>query len=367
MKIVLISNGLGILYKFRIEFLKELIKLNNKVYVLSPFDDGVFYFKEITKMGITTISTEYKRRSKNIISEINILKSYNKILKEIKPDIVLTYTIKPNIYGSLVCQKLGIPYINTITGNGTAFQNENLTKKIVVFLNKLALKKSKRIFFQNENNLKIYVENNIVDFKKTKLINGSGVNLTRFVPVEKIDNKKTIFLFIGRIMDEKGINEYLECAEKIKKSNQDIEFQVLGSFEEEKYREKILELDKNNIIKYLGESYDIRKQVKNVDCVINPSWHEGMSNVLLEAGAMKKFLIASEIFGCKEIVINNKTGFTFEVKKIKALEETILRYLSLNNIQKESIIESCYDHISKNFNRETIIEEYITAIKGDNI
>lgn len=363
-KIVLISNGLGILYKFRIEFLKKLKTLNNEIYILSPFDDGEFYLNELKNIGVTIIETKYSRRSKNIFSEINILRMYNKILKDIKPDIVLTYTIKPNIYGGLICQKLNIPYINTITGIGTAFQKNDLTMKGVILLNKLALRNSKKVFFQNKHNLDIFIKNKIIKLKKVELVNGSGVNLEKFKPVKKEDSSKKTFLLIGRLMDEKGIEEYLKVAKKIKDNYKEkIEFQLLGAFEEEKYREKIKELEEKKIVKYLGVSTDIREQVKEVDCIINPSWHEGMSNVLLESGAMKKFLIASEIPGCKEIVINNKTGLTFEVKNEKSLEEKILKYLKLDEIEKENIIENCYEHIKNNFSREKIIEEYMKVIK----
>ena len=183
-KIVLISNGLGILYKFRIEFLKKLKNLNNEIYILSPLDDGEFYLNELKNIGVNIIETKYNRRDKNIFSEIKILWMYNKILKNIKPDIVLTYTIKPNIYGGLICQKLNISYINTITGIGTAFQKDNLTKKVVIFLNKLALRNSKKVFFQNKNNLDIFLKNKIIELKKIKLVNGSGVNLEKFKPIK---------------------------------------------------------------------------------------------------------------------------------------------------------------------------------------
>lgn len=369
-KIVLISNGLGILYKFRIELLKELKELNNEIYILSPLDDGEFYLNELKKIGVNILETKYKRRSKNIFSEINILWTYNKTLKNIQPDIVLTYTIKPNIYGGLICQKLSFPYINTITGIGTAFQNNNMIQKIVIYLNKLALKKSTRIFFQNKDNLNFFLENKIVDSKKVELINGSGVNLEKFKPIKREEINKKIFLFIGRLMDEKGLEEYLEVAQKIKKRYKDmVEFQVLGPYEEEKYKNIIKELENKLIIRYLGVSKDVRTQIKEIDCVINPSWHEGMSNVLLEAGAMQRFLIASDISGCKEIVIDNKTGLTFKVKNKKSLEEKIEKYLKLTEEEKNMYILNSYNHIKNNFNRKKIIMEYIKVIKegGENV
>lgn len=370
-KIAVIANELGIIYKFRYELIQELL-INYEVFLISPIEEEQkFYYNELKKIGVNIIETKLERRSKNPFKEIKILKIYNQLLKKIKPDIVLTYTIKPNVYGSLICQKLKIPYINTITGVGTGFQSDSLTKKIVVLLNKVALKKSNKIFFQNEHNLNIFLNNKIVDLEKVKLVNGSGVNLKKFKPmIKEKDKDKTVFLFIGRIMDEKGLKEYLETAKNIKeKYKNSVEFQILGAYEEEKYRVLIEDLEKKYIIRYLGVSKDIREQVKNVDCVVNPSWHEGMSNVLLEAGAMKKLLIASDIPGCNEIVINDKTGLTFEVKNQKDLEKQVLKYLDLSQDIKEKIISNCYEHIKNKFSREKVVEEYIKVIQegGKNV
>lgn len=362
-KIVILSNEIGIIYKFRYELLKELVK-NNNVFLLSPRTEGQeFFLSEILKLKVKYIEIKLDRRTYNPFQEIVILKQYYKILKQINPDKILTYTIKPNIYGGIVSQILNLKYIPTVTGIGTTFQNEGILKKIVVFLNKLALRKAEKIFFQNSTNLGVYLENKIVKKEQCQLVNGSGVNLEKFEYDIKIKDEPLKILFIGRIMKEKGIEEYLEVVKRLKKKYSDkIIFQVLGQYEEEEYKIEIDELVNKGWLEYLGISNDVRKEISEVHCLVNPSWHEGMSNVLLEAGAMKKFLIASDIPGCREIVLDEETGFTFEKRNVDDLEEKIEKFISLSEKEYEEYIEESYKHIKNNFSREKVIEEYLKII-----
>lgn len=364
-KIVILSNEIGIIYKFRFELLKELVK-NKKVFLLSPkTDKQEFFLEEIMKLGVNFIEIKLNRRKFNIFQEIYVLIQYYRKLKELNPDKVLTYTIKPNIYGGIICRVLNLKYISTVTGVGSAFQKENLLKKIVVFFNRIALKNAEKIFFQNEINLNIYLKEKIIKIENTKIVNGSGVNLEKFNCEIKKLNFPIEILFIGRIMQEKGIEEFLEVAKRIKeKYKEKIEFKILGQYEEDKYEDMIKNLQNQGIVKYLGISNDVRNELKDVHCLINPSWHEGMSNVLLESGAMKRFLIASDIPGCREIVINNKTGFIFEKQNIDDLENKIEQFINLSEEEYEKYINSSYEHIKNNFDRKIVIEEYLKIINS---
>lgn len=364
-KVVILSNEIGIIYKFRFELLKELVK-SKEVFLLSPKTyKQEFFLEEITKLGVNFIEVKLNRRKFNIFQEIYILLQYYKKLKELNPDKVLTYTIKPNIYGGIICRFLKLKYIPTITGIGTAFQRENILKKIVIFLNRIALKNAEKIFFQNKTNLNIYLKEKIIKMENIKLVNGSGVNLEKFNCEIKKLNFPIEILFIGRIMQEKGIEEFLAVAKKIKeKYKKKVEFNILGQYEEDKYKDIIKDLENQGIIKYLGVSNDVRNELKEVHCLVNPSWHEGMSNVLLEAGAMRRFLIASDIPGCREIVINNKTGFTFEKQNIDDLEDKIEQFINLSEGEYEKYINSSYEHIKNSFDRKIVIEEYLKIINS---
>lgn len=360
-RIMILCNSCEGLYKFRKELLEQLAG-NFQIVIITPFDEKE-YIEELEKMGCNLIEIPINRRGKNIFEELKLIKFYYKFLKELKPDKILTYTIKPNIYGGIVSQMLKLKYISTITGIGTAFQNDGILKKLVIFLNKIALRKAEKVFFQNTTNLDIYLKNKIIKKEQCQLVNGSGVNLEKFKYGIKIKKEPLKILFIGRLMKEKGIEEYLEAVKRIKKKYLGrVIFQILGQYEEEKYKVEIDKLINEGNLEYLGVSNDVRREISQVQCLVNPSWHEGMSNVLLEAGAMKRFLIASDIPGCKEIVLDKETGFTFEKKNIDDLEKKIEKFISLSESEYEEYIEKSYNHIKNNFSREKVIEEYLKVI-----
>lgn len=363
-KIVILSNALLGILQFRKELFIELGKDPDKrIFLLSPKGkEEERLISEILRTNVSYYEIHMNRRSLNVFNEFSVLRQYYRHFKRIKPDIVLTYTIKPNFYGGLLCRWLGIKYIATVTGLGTAFQSDNWLKKCAVFFGRIALKKAYKVFFQNEINRNIYLDNKIVDIAQIRLVMGSGVNFDRFQANILMKSKEICILFVGRIMQEKGIDEYLSAACILKSKYSKIQFEILGPFEEEKYKSIIEDLSAKGIIKYLGISKDVREQLKDVHCLINPSWHEGMSNVLLEAGAMKRFLIASDIPGCREIVLDNQTGFTFPAKNVEKLQECVERLIALSENEYEDFINRSYQHIQKNFSRDVVVNKYIETI-----
>lgn len=360
-KVLILCNSCIGLYKFRKELLERLLKEKFEIYISTPYDN-LKIVKELEKINCQILETNIDRRGINPIKDLKLLFNYFKLMKKVKPNIVLTYTIKSNLYGGIVSRLLKIPYIVNITGMGTLFQNENILTKVIKIIYKFTLIKSKCVFFQNQYNLEYFKKNKLIS-KNYKLVNGSGVNLEKFNYEIKKLNFPIEILFIGRIMQEKGIEEFLEVAKKIKEKYKDkVEFNILGQYEEDKYKDIIKNLENQEIIKYLGISNDVRNELKEVHCLVNPSWHEGMSNVLLEAGAMKRFLIASDIPGCREIVINNKTGFTFAKQNIDDLENKMEQFINLSEEEYEKYINSSYKHVKDNFNRKIVIEEYLKII-----
>lgn len=360
--ILILTNASQGLFNFRKELLDRVINEGNELYISTP-DDNLEIIQKLKDMGCIIIETNLDRRGLNPVKDFLLFLKYFFLIKKRKPDIVLMYTIKPNLYGGIICRLLKVPYITTITGIGRLFQNKNLLSELVKKVYKFSLGKAKCVFFQNNANLEFFKTNKIIN-DNFKLINGSGVNLQKFSSETPLDKKNIVFLFVGRIMKEKGIEEYLEVSKLLKNKYENIEFKILGAYEEEVYKEKILEFEKLGIVKYLGTSNDVRKELEKVHCVVNPSWHEGMSNVLLEAGAMKRFLIASNIPGCKEIIINNKTGFIFEKNNVEDLKNSIEKFISLSNSEYKEYIDNSYEYIKNNFNRENIINEYIKVINS---
>ena len=355
------NNSIISLINFRKELIHTLIEKNYEVYFTVPESKENQQVKELLNMGTKYVQNSINGRSINPFFELKTLFQLKKIVQNIKPDIILSFTIKPNIYGSYVAKKCKIPIIINITGLGSGFNNA-YTKILVEKMYKYACKNAFCIFFQNEANYNYFIENKIAKKDKSKIVPGSGVNLEKFKPMEKTKEDGIVrFLFIGRIMKEKGIEEYLKAAEYITNKYSNVEFQILGPFEEEKYKEIILN-HKNSKIKYLGVSYDVRNEIKEVDCIINPTYHEGMSNVLLEGAAMAKPLMASNIPGCREIIDNGVNGYLFEPKNEKNLIDTIEKFLTLNEIEKNKMGLASRQKVERTFDRNIIITAYLEEI-----
>ena len=364
MKVVILSNTVGVIYKFKYELLKKLVEEGHEVFLMAQNENEDIYLERLKKLGIEYKEIKISRRGKNIFEELKLFITYYKILKKYKPERILTYTIKPNIYGSLVSQLLKIPHIVTITGVGTSFQKKNMTRLILILLTKLSLRKARKVFFENVENLKLYINLNLIKKNQEMLVNGSGVNLERFYPMPKTIKKSCpVILFIGRIMREKGIEEYLEAAKKIKKSGFKVEFQILGSWEEEIWKEKVKEYEKKGWVKYLGVSDDVREEIRNCDIVVNPSYHEGMSNVLLEAGAMGKLLLASNIPGGKEIIVDK--SLLFEKINIEDMIEKVKIILKMSKINQQKIVEEQIEYIKNKFSRDLVIKQCMEVIEDE--
>lgn len=359
MNILILTNNFVGLYNFRRELITALVK-DNKVTCALPYDPRKSWLQ---KIGCDYFDIPVDRRGINPFADLRLLIDYIIIIKKVNPDIVLTYTIKPNIYGTFAARIYKKPVIMNITGLGSSFRN-GMTRKIVMRLYKYACHMVNLAFFQNEDNRSFFIENKIIDNEKTKLIPGSGVNITKFKPLlNKRQDEIIKFLFIGRIMKEKGIEEYLEVAEQISQSFLNVEFQILGPFEEMKYK-NIIDNIKNKKIVYLGISQDVRNEIKEADCIINPSYHEGMSNVLLEGAAMGKPLIASNIPGCKEIIRNGYNGYLFEVGSSTDLKDKIFKFIKLSKKEKEVMGMNSRKIVETEFDRNIIIDEYINAINN---
>ena len=364
--LILANNDLG-LYNFRAELIEKLIELNYEVYISLPKGPKV---EKLEKIGCKYIESNLDRRGINPIKDLKLMFSYIKIIKNIKPEYVLTYTIKPNVYGGIACRLKKVKQIANITGLGTALENTGILQKIAVFLHKIALKNVYCCFAQNEENLK-FLKNHKIANNKLKLIPGSGVNLEKYKLLNYPTEDQTIeFLFISRIMKEKGIDQYLEMAEYIKSKYNNTRFHILG-FCEQEYNEKLNELQNRNIIEYHGRQDNIIPFMKKASCVIHPTYYpEGMSNVLLEACASGRPVITTNRPGCKEIVDNGVNGYIIEEKNSKDLIEKVEKFINLPNEEKKQMGLAGRKKVENEFDRKIIIQEYINEIqkpKNNNI
>lgn len=356
---VLANNDVG-LYNFRKELLKSFVDENYEVYLLLPYGERVEKLKEI---GCIYYEVPIDRRGTNPVKDFKLFLRFRKLLSEIKPDIVLTYTIKPNIYGGLAARTLKLPYIANITGLGSAMESPGILQLLTIWLYRIGLKSAQCVFCQNQGNLEFIQEKKLVQ-NSIKLLPGSGVNLQDFSFQDYPDDTTVKFIFVARIMREKGADEYFQAAEIIRKKYPQTEFHVCG-FCEEDYKEKLEELQNKEIVQYHGMVQNMKDILKEMHCVVLPSYHEGMSNVLLEGAATGRPLITTDIPGCRECLQNEISGYLVEPQSAEDLTDKIEKFLEISWENKKKMGLEARNWVEKHFDRQRVIDAYMGEIRGE--
>lgn len=359
MKILILANNDVGLYKFRKELIQTLIKRGHRVLVSIP--DGEL-IPDIKKLGVKEFITKVDRRGINALKDFGLLIRYLHLFLQQKPDFVITYTIKPNIYGGMCCRLLKIPYAENITGLGTAFQEENLIRKIVCVLYKISCKKAKVVFFENEENKQIFLNNCLIKKEQAYGLNGAGVNLQEYPYIEYPDRNEPIrFLFIGRVMKEKGVDELFEAARQIKREYPNVLFDIVGPMEDE-YESVIKKLEEEKIITYYGYQKDVRTFIAQCSCFVLPSWHEGMANTNLECASSGRPLITSNIAGCKESLIDGVSGLLCLPKNSKSLYESMRKMILMDYVCRKKMGYNGRKHMEEIFDKEKIVNSTLDRL-----
>lgn len=354
--LILANNDMG-LYKFRRELIEELLK-HHEVLISVPSGE---YAEKLVEMGCRHVEAKLDRRGTNPITDMRLFRYYCKLIKKTKPDVVLTYTIKPNVYGGLACRLLKIPYIPNITGLGSAVENGGLLQRLTLFLYRAALKKASCVFFQNAENQEFFLKKRVMKGRH-RLIPGSGVNLEHFGYLEYPEDDVIRFFFISRIMKEKGIEQFLDAARVIKSRYENTEFHILG-FCEEAYEEKLRALQQEGVIIYHGRQNDVREFHKISHCTVHPTYYpEGMSNVLLESAACGRPIITTDRSGCREIVEDGVNGFVVRQKYSADLIDKIESFLSLSWEQRRDMGLAGREKVENCFDRNSVIDAYMDEI-----
>ncbi len=359
-KIAFVDNTLWGLLNFRGDVIKALYKEGNRITLIAPFDPNIS-LKEY--QGIEYIPIKLSRKGKNPFQEIKYLFFLYKIYKENKFDLVFHYTIKPNIYGNIAAKLNKIKSISIIPGLGHLFIKESMTTKIAERLYKFALNFSKEVWFLNSDDKKLFIKRKLIDEEKIKILPGEGINLEKFYPIKnnRQDNK-IIFLMVARVLWEKGFKEYTEAAEFLKKKYNNLEFQLLGMIDEGNpsgvKKELVESYHKRGIINYLRTSDNVKEIVANCDCIVLPSYREGISRVLLEGASMEIPLITTNVTGCKEIVVDGYNGYLCESKSSQDLIEKIEKFILLPKEEREKIGKNGRIKVKEKFDMKIIIGIY---------
>ncbi len=356
MKVMILANSSKGLYSFRNEVVLALLK---KYEVVISLPDDVCN-KELEEEGCKLYHTPINRRGMNPIEDLKLIKAYEKLIDLEKPDLILTYTIKPNIYGGYAAKRKKVPYMVTMTGLGTAFQKEGFMKKMVVMMYKIGVKKAECIFFQNSDNMNTFDVCNIHG-KKAKLVKGSGVNLEAHSFEEYPTDEKTRFLYVGRVLKDKGIVEFLEAAKKLHDTN--VIFEIVGPCDDDS--EDLLNIaETNGEIVWHGFQKDVNPYLKNCEALVLPSYYpEGISNVLMEASATGRPILTTNMPGCREVVEDGVTGFRFEPRSSKSLIEALEKFLKLSKEEKAKMGKAARKKMENEFDRKLVVKDYMDEIE----
>ena len=354
-KILFLMHHADSTYWFKKELIDSLINKGYQVHLAVPNVDSI---RGRLDKSVFFYEIEIDRRGVNLLSDLNLYRKYKQIIKGINPSIIYTAAIKPNIYGNLAAKQYRIPVISNITGLGNAFQNrKSILFFIIKNLYKKAFKSVTKVFFENVESSEIFLTHNLIKKDKVVIVQGSGVNIEKFKPtINEKANDSITFLLIGRIMKEKGINEYVAASIKLSEKYGNINYMIMGMVEEKQLLEEICN---NQIINYLGELDDPREEIFKADCIVLPSYHEGMANTLLEGAAMGKPLIASNISGCKEIIEEGITGFLCKPKDAEDLYLAMEKIILMTKAERFEMGEKGREKMVSEFDRSNVVKKYI--------
>lgn len=363
-RILFLAQHFITLYSFRRELIEKLCKEGHEVFLSLPVSDDNKYFEDL---GCKIVPTEIDRRGVNPVKDLKLIAFYKKMIPEIDPDIIFSYTIKPNVYGTMATngkkRKDGKKFrqVCNITGTGGTFLEDNLVAKICRVLYRHSVKNCYKVFFQNTGDRDMFLKNGMVK-DNYDMLPGSGVNLEQFSLAPLPEGKDVNFIFIGRVMKLKGIDEFLEAAKRIREKYQNAHFYIAGFIEEGEYKEKVANY--GDAVVPLGFIKDITAEIKKCHCTILPSHGgEGVPNVLLESAAMGRICIGSRIPGTEDVIDDRKTGYLFEAGNVESLVEAIQKVMLLNDISRKEMGLAGRRKVEQEFNRKIVIQKYMEEVE----
>lgn len=369
-KIAIVLNNSWYAYNFRFNLARSLKEFGYEVVFIAPYDAK---YSELIKKEFEFYDINIDAKGINPISDLKTMIALYRLYKTLNLDMVLNFTIKPNIYSSIVSGVLGIKSISNITGLGTIFIKQSIVTKIAKLLYKTALGFNSKVFFQNSDDKNLFVENKLVSKEKTDLLPGSGVDLDKFIPIEKEDDGIFRFLLIARLLKDKGILEFIKATKKLKNlelkidNYSDIEFQILGAVgvanKTAISKDELQQWVDDDLVNYLGITDNVQEVITQSDCVVLPSYREGTPRSLLEACAMEKPIIATDVVGCKEVVEDGVNGYLCEVKNAQDLVDKMEMMTNLSDEEREAMGKAGREKIVKEFDEKIVIDKYLKTIE----
>lgn len=360
MKIVLTGITQSGVLRCSKELIGKLSNAGHHVTVIAPSDVQESPQKETYDF----LNIGIQAHGMNPLKDLRVMTSYVRFYRSIRPDVVVNYTIKPNIYSGIACRMCGLPYISSINGIGDALYNPGILRRIVECLLRIGIKKASAVIFQNESNREMFIRDRIVPAAITSVVPGSGINLAEhpYEPYPSSPHMK--LLYIGRVTRDKGCRELLEAAGILKaKYGEELTIRIVGSVSDS-FRETVSDYDSRGIIEYVGKvpAAEIHLMIKEADAAILPSYHEGMANVMLEAAAAGRPVLTTFVEGCKETFDDGITGIGFREKSTNAIVDAVERFMQLDKAQREQMGRLGREKMERVFDRTFVDDAYLKAI-----
>ena len=363
MKVAIVLNTSWNIYNFRMNFVKSLIAKGYEVHTIAPVDKYTHYLVEA---GCIHHKVRMDSRGANPIKDFALIVELWMIYRNIRPGMVLHYTVKPNVYGTIAAALLKIPVINNVCGLGTVFLKKNLVSAIAILLYKITFRFPKKVFFQNTDDLNLFVNRKLVSAHSVDLIPGSGIDLQKFQPFAYKRNESFTFLLISRLISDKGVFEYIEAVKKLRISGMDARFQILGAKDPEHQRgiqEKVInKWIEEGTIEYLGTTDEVRHFIEKADCIVLPSYREGAPRTLLEAASSAKPIVATDVPGCHHVVTDQFNGLLCKIKDADDLAEKMGTMATMSDRQLEEFGNNGRKKVEREYNENVVIEKYLQAL-----
>ncbi|NOZ91329.1 MAG: glycosyltransferase family 4 protein [Epsilonproteobacteria bacterium] len=361
--IAICSNTSWYLYNFRMGLIKALQEQNYNVVLIAPKDE---YSNRLEKLGCEYYHIDINNKGTNPIEDIKLSYQFYKLFKSISPDMLLIYTIKPNIYGGIVSKILNIPTINVVAGLGTVFLNDNLSSKIARLLYKISFTNN-QVIFENQDDCNEFLNKKLVKKGQTALIPGAGINTEEFKSKNIVaKNEELVFLLISRLIKDKGVIEYIEAIKSIKAKYPNVKFKILGSYyfgnPTSISKDEVEEWVNDGIIEYLGYTDAVLEEIEKADCIVLPSYREGLSRVLLEAASMSKPIITTNVPGCKDVVVDEYNGYLVPPKDSNSLALAIEKMIALPESERVIMGKKGRIKVIEEFDEEIVIKKYLNII-----
>jgi glycosyltransferase involved in cell wall biosynthesis len=364
-RVVISINASWNIVNFRQGLIRGLQAEGYQVDAVAPPDA---YSGRFAELDVGYHPIEMDKKGVSPARDLMLLGRYYRLLKALKPDVFLGYTAKPNVYGSMAAHALGIPVINNVSGLGTAFIRQGLLTRIVSGLYRTAFRRSHTVFFQNDEDRGLFVRGRLVGEAKAKLLPGSGIDLERFQPPEApcAEGEPFTFLLIARLLWDKGVGEYVEAARLVRREVPDARFQLLGFLDVENRtavpRGEVEAWSAEGLVEYLGPADDVRPAIAAADCVVLPSYREGLPRTLLEAAAMARPLIATDVPGCRQVVDEGMNGFLAEVRDARSLADAMLRMVRLNPAERAAMGAAGRAKMERDYDEKLVVARYVQAV-----